>query len=285
MGGHTDLQTFERGLKDAGVEVEKPGVQNWLDHMTYDKKGLINLFDWGGLLDINILLQDAFKVPNLRTGRMEPLISALTDEEEEQFKNMMRRIHTVFQRAKELDVRVMVDAEQTYFQPAISRLTLEMMKRYNTEKAIVFNTYQCYLKEAHRNLVDDLEQANRQDFFFGAKLVRGAYMEQERSRAEALNYPDPINENFEATSAMYHKYVFNDTFELISSASASTPLGHSWLYSQLVERTNNLPIWKTVKFPGYRKTFKSKCFYTHKEAPKHLQTITILGMVPILSVF
>jgi len=136
---------------------------------------------------------------------MEPLISALTDEEEEQFKNMLRRMHTVFQRAKELDVRVMVDAEQTYFQPAISRLTLEMMKKYNTEKAIVFNTYQCYLKEAHRNLVDDIEQSNRQDFFFGAKLVRGAYMEQERSRAEALNYPDPINEDFDATSAMYHK--------------------------------------------------------------------------------
>ena len=65
--------------------------------MTYDKKGLINLFDWGGLLDINILLQDMFKVPNLKTGRMEPLISALTDEEEEQFKNMLRRMHTVFQ--------------------------------------------------------------------------------------------------------------------------------------------------------------------------------------------
>eukprot|EP00092_Neocalanus_flemingeri_P028909 GFUD01031392.1.p1 GENE.GFUD01031392.1~~GFUD01031392.1.p1 ORF type:complete len:675 (+),score=189.08 GFUD01031392.1:55-2079(+) len=203
--GNTDPGTFEQGLKEAGVEVEKPAVQNWLDNMTYDKQGLINMFDWGGLLDINVLLQDAFKVPNLQTGRMEPLISALTDEEEEQFKNMLRRMHTVFQRAKELDIRVMVDAEQTYFQPAISRLTLEMMKKYNTEKAIVFNTYQCYLKEAHRNLVDDLEQANRQDFFFGAKLVRGAYMEQERSRAESLMYADPINENFEATSLMYHK--------------------------------------------------------------------------------
>jgi len=202
---HTDPEEFEQSLKEAGVEVEKPAVQDWLENMTYDKKGLINLFDWGGLLDINILLQDMFRVPNLKTGRMEPLITALTDEEEEQFKNMLRRMHTVFQRAKELDVRVMVDAEQTYFQPAISRLTLEMMKKYNTEKAIVFNTYQCYLKEAHRNLVDDLEQSNRQDFFFGAKLVRGAYMEQERSRAEALNYPDPINEDFDATSAMYHK--------------------------------------------------------------------------------
>ena len=76
---------------------EREVIQDWLENMTYDKQGLINLFDWGGLLDTNILLQDMFKVPNLKTGRMEPLISALTDEEEEQFKNMLRRMHTVFQ--------------------------------------------------------------------------------------------------------------------------------------------------------------------------------------------
>ena len=51
-------------------------------------------------------------------------------------------MNTVFRVARQLDVRVMVDAEQTYFQPAIARLTMEMMKKYNTEKAIVFNTYQ-----------------------------------------------------------------------------------------------------------------------------------------------
>jgi proline dehydrogenase len=139
---------------------------------------------------------------------MEPLMTALTEREEEQFANMLNRINTIFQAAKDMDVRVMVDAEQTYFQPAIHRLAMEMMKKYNTEKAIVFNTYQCYLKITYNSLVLDLEQADRQNFYFGAKLVRGAYMEQERARAEEFGYEDPVNPNYEATTAQYHKCLY-----------------------------------------------------------------------------
>ncbi|XP_046655257.1 proline dehydrogenase 1, mitochondrial-like isoform X2 [Daphnia pulicaria] len=202
---HASPAIFEKRFEKADILTDNPAVKKWLQQMTYDQKGLIHLFSWSGLIDANILLNDFFKVPNLQTGRMEPLITALSPEEEEMACNMLRRLNTIFSAARDLDVRVMVDAEQSYFQPAISRLTMELMRKYNKEKAIVFNTYQCYLKETYNNIVLDLEQANRQNFYFGAKLVRGAYMEQERARASALGYQDPINPTYEATTAMYEK--------------------------------------------------------------------------------
>ena len=55
------------------------------------------MISWSGLIDSDMLLKDAFQVPNLKTGKMEPLMSALTEREEEQFANMLNRINTIFQ--------------------------------------------------------------------------------------------------------------------------------------------------------------------------------------------
>ena len=54
------------------------------------------MFSWSGLIDSKLLMSEVFKVPNLKTGKLEPIITALTDEEEEQFRNMLDRIQTVF---------------------------------------------------------------------------------------------------------------------------------------------------------------------------------------------
>lgn len=177
----------------------------WLLNFFFFFCSILHLFPWSGIVDENSQLSETFRVPDPQTGQMRRLTSQIEPKEEEMFRNMIRRLNHIVKTAEELDVRIMIDAEQTYFQPAISRITLEMMRKYNKKKAIVFNTYQCYLQEAFKEVCFDLEQAKRQDFYFGAKLVRGAYIEQERARAEALGYPDPTNPNFEATTEMYHK--------------------------------------------------------------------------------
>ena len=66
---------------------------------------LINMFSWSGLIDTNILLSEAFQVPNLKTGKMESMIDVLTEKEEEQFRNMLTRLNTIMTAAKEMDVR------------------------------------------------------------------------------------------------------------------------------------------------------------------------------------
>ncbi|XP_043250424.1 proline dehydrogenase 1, mitochondrial isoform X1 [Colletes gigas] len=201
---HAKPDDFMKKFEEAHIKDAAP-VQKFLQKIQSDKEGVIHLFPWSGILDENYELSETFQVPDIKTGKMVRLMSQLTSKEEEMFRNMIRRLNNIVAVADKLNVRIMIDAEQTYFQPAISRLTLEMMRKYNTDKAVVFNTYQTYLQEAYNEVKTDLEQAQRQNFYFGAKLVRGAYIEQERARAAAMGYPDPTNPSYDATTESYHK--------------------------------------------------------------------------------
>ncbi|KMQ94093.1 proline mitochondrial [Lasius niger] len=204
LAHHVKPDDFRKKFEEAHIKDEE-SVQKFLQKMQSDKEGVIHLFPWSGILDENYELSETFQVPDIKTGKMVRLMSQLTSKEEEMFRNMIRRLNNIVTVADSLDVRIMIDAEQTYFQPAISRLTLEMMRKYNTKKAVVFNTYQTYLQEAFNEVKTDLEQAERQNFYFGAKLVRGAYIEQERARAAAMGYSDPTNPTYEATTESYHR--------------------------------------------------------------------------------
>ncbi|XP_060075860.1 proline dehydrogenase 1, mitochondrial-like isoform X2 [Ylistrum balloti] len=198
-------EDFKKQLEAMGVQITRDDRKRWFSVLDISQDGEVDLLDWDNLLEVNMSLSKVFVVPDEETGKLKPLVTSLSTEEEEQMKNMLGRLNMIAKYATEKGVRVMVDAEQTYFQPAISRLCMEMMRRFNREKAVIFNTYQCYLKSAYNNACLDMDLARREDFHFGAKLVRGAYMEQERERAHEIGYEDPINPSYEATSDMYHQ--------------------------------------------------------------------------------
>ncbi|XP_071206454.1 proline dehydrogenase 1, mitochondrial-like isoform X1 [Salvelinus alpinus] len=199
-----ELEQLKESLTKLGVG-NKDEIENWFTGEKLGSSGTIDLLDWNSLINDRTKISNLLVIPNVENGQLEPLLRKFTVEEEKQMKRMLQRVDVLAKHAVDNGVRLMVDAEQTYFQPAISRLTLEMQRLFNREKPIIFNTYQCYLKEAYDNVSVDVELSRREGWYFGAKLVRGAYMYQERSRAEEIGYEDPINPDYEATNRMYHK--------------------------------------------------------------------------------
>ncbi|KAG9487311.1 hypothetical protein GDO78_007265 [Eleutherodactylus coqui] len=199
-----EVEKLQESLAKLGIAT-KDEIHNWFTGENLGLSGTMDLLDWNSLIDNRTKLSKLLLVPNLQTGQVEPLLSRFTEEEDLQMKRMLQRMDVLAKKALEMGVRLMVDAEQTYFQPAISRLTLEMQRKFNKDRPIIFNTYQCYLKEAYDNVTADVELSRREGWHFGAKLVRGAYMQQERSRAAEVGYEDPINPTYEKTNEMYHR--------------------------------------------------------------------------------
>ncbi|XP_045675722.1 proline dehydrogenase 1, mitochondrial-like [Phyllostomus hastatus] len=214
-----EVAALQESVAKMGIASKKE-IESWFTAETLGVSGTLDLLDWSSLIDSRTELSKHLVVPNMQTGQLEPLLSGFTEEEEQQMTRMLQRMDTLAKKALEVGVRLMVDAEQTYFQPAISRLTLEMQRKFNVEKPLVFNTYQCYLRDAYDNVTMDVELARREGWCFGAKLVRGAYMAQERARAAEIGYEDPINPTYEATNAMYHRCLNYVLEELRHNAKA-----------------------------------------------------------------
>ncbi|XP_072273375.1 hydroxyproline dehydrogenase [Pyxicephalus adspersus] len=130
--------------------------------------------------------------------------SFLSEQQNQHLQNSVRRLSRVGKHAVQKQVRVLVDAEYTYMNPALSLVTMAMMAQCNREEPWIWNTYQCYLKDSLRNLSQDLDTAVGLGLCFGVKLVRGAYMDKERKLAKIKGYPDPIQPDWEATNRSYN---------------------------------------------------------------------------------
>ncbi len=129
----------------------------------------------------------------------------LSKTEMEAFERVRNRVNRICLRASEFKVPVLVDAEDSWIQDTIDTLAYEMMDKYNKEMPIVFNTYQMYRADMLSNLKEAFHQSAMNNYFLGVKMVRGAYMEKERERAEKMKYADPIHLTKEATDQSFNK--------------------------------------------------------------------------------
>ena len=160
----------------------------------------------------------------------------LSAEEEQEYQNVTKRLDSICFTAAQKGVSIYFDAEETWIQGAISQLVKQMMKRYNQKKAVVYDTFQLYRTDHLTLLQESYEEARREGYIFGAKLVRGAYMGKERRRAEEMGYPSPIHPNKEATDHAFNEAVrfCVDHYETMSSSNATHNADSNRLQAELI---------------------------------------------------
>ncbi len=130
--------------------------------------------------------------------------TVLTEQEKKDFADAMARVDAICKAAYEADVPLFIDAEDSWFQDVIDRMTNAMMAKYNKEKAVVYNTLQMYRHDRLEFLKKTHQEALAGNYYPGIKMVRGAYMEKERERAEKEGYPSPIQPDKAATDRDYN---------------------------------------------------------------------------------
>jgi proline dehydrogenase len=138
------------------------------------------------------LLETLNGAPRLRSGIHDH------EQEEREWDMVRERMYAICELAKEKGVGVLVDAEESWMQDPIDRLTMEMMEIFNKDNVVVYNTIQLYRHDRLNFLKLSHSIAQQNGFKLGLKLVRGAYMEKERERAQKMGYPSPIHKNKEA---------------------------------------------------------------------------------------
>ncbi len=124
-----------------------------------------------------------------------------------EWERVVARMEKIISAAAAGKVGVLVDAEESWIQDPVDALTMQMMARFNRENVIVYNTIQLYRHDRLAFMKASVEKAVEAGFVPGLKLVRGAYMEKERRRADDFGYPSPIQPDKTATDSDYNEAV------------------------------------------------------------------------------
>lgn len=160
----------------------------------------------------------------------------LSENEQKEWNKILLRFDAICKMAKENDVAVLIDAEESWMQKAADDIVTNMMLKYNIDKPIVYNTLQMYRHDRLDFLKEQHKKAKSENYFLGFKLVRGAYMEKENDRAEDKGYVSPICKNKLTTDENFNNalvYIL-DNLDEISLFAGTHNEESSYLLMQLM---------------------------------------------------
>jgi proline dehydrogenase len=237
-GVNTILDYSVEGEKsEAGFEATMREVLHTLEKARNRKQIPFCVFKVSGIADIKLL-------EKVQKGE------SISDEDVSSLERIKDRIDKICSRAYEYDVPVLIDAEETWIQDIIDTLTKEMMERYNRESAIVYTTIQLYRTLGYKKLREAFHAAAMHNYYLGVKLVRGAYMDKERDRADEDGYESPVFPDKEGTDEAFNKaLVFClDNKQRISMMCGSHNEYSNYYLAMLMEKYNVMPNDRHVWF-------------------------------------
>lgn len=196
-GGNEGEQGFDHATDEFIRVVDYAATQPNIPYMSIKVTGIARM----ELLEkLDRSVQDA---SGSLMKRYQNALALLSETEKQEWQRVETRLEKICATACQKGVGVFIDAEETWIQDPVDVLAILMMEKFNRQKAIVYNTYQLYRHDRLSFLNDSLEAAELKNFILGAKLVRGAYMEKERLRAQRMEYASPIQPDKEASDRDY----------------------------------------------------------------------------------
>ncbi|PWK19973.1 proline dehydrogenase family protein [Xanthomarina spongicola] len=227
---------FEKGVSSVlDFSVEGKEEESFFDAAMDKTLEIIKFSENKEAMPIAVFKPTGFGKPSLYTKKGEG--KPFTAEEQVQWNRVVARYDKVCKLAKEKDVELLIDAEESWMQQAVDDLVSEMMQKYNTEKAIVYNTLQMYRHDRMAFLMQEHDHAKANGYYLGYKIVRGAYMEKENERALKMGYPTPICESKAATDDNFNasaKYIL-DHLDTISLFAGTHNEESSYLILEMME--------------------------------------------------
>lgn len=206
-------------LQESFKTVKKLNVKNVKSYLHYSVEGLENEKTYDDslnevirsiefaaskkILDFTVFKPTAIASSDILNKVTEE--KELSDFEKGLYDRIVDRFDIICKTAFENQIKILVDAEESWFQGAIDDIVLNMMIKYNKQSTIVFNTSQMYRHDRLKYLNELKKLSIENSFHIGVKLVRGAYIEKENKRAKKYNYKSPICESKDATDLNFNE--------------------------------------------------------------------------------